>query len=420
MCEKCLDKGSIIMDVSGELCVRCRGGKNLCGLPYCPVVIRASVKELTTYSTDIYGSSPPSVFVGRHGYPNVRVGPATPPEVGDTSIYDLPEMWFNLSLNEILRFRYSLIRGTYITAINELNSKYVVSLQELALTLRPVDTELVFEKKPKPKVYFDEYLPPQGPSAPLKDFKIVSNPLSDKRLEKVYYDTDLKAFEGVIELYRNNVPISAIQKLFSVGGLGMARSRKLVPTRWSITAVDSVISHYLISQVKKLPIINSYMLYIRKFANNTFIGILAPRTWSFEWMEAWFPGSTWNKFGMTAEIEGDYEGFKGRSEYPEIGGCYYASRLASAEALLNMKRQATVILWREIYEGFDIPIGVWFVRENVRAMFKEKPKVFNTLKELLNHLSESNYTRIPITSWVKKSYLMETILKQESIDKYLS
>ncbi len=406
--------------LNGELCVRCRGGRNLCGLPYCPVIVKILASELRIDNTDIYGSSPPSLFIGRYGYPYVRVGPAIPPEVGDTSIYDLPEMWLNMSLNEILGFRYSLIRGTYITSISSLNSKHVSHLQELALTLRPVDIELTFEKKPKPKIYLDEYLPPQGPSAPLKDFKIVGNLLSDKRLEKVFYDTDLRASKGAVRLYNSDVPISAIQKLFSVGGLGTVRSRRLVPTRWSITAIDSIISDYLVSQVKKLPIISSYMLYVRSFMSNLYIGILVPRAWSFEWIEAWFPGSTWNRFGVNAEVEGDYEGFRGRDKYPEIGGCYYASRLASAEALLKMKRQATVILWREIYEGFDLPIGVWFVRENVRAMFKEKPEVFKSIEDLINYLRDFKYSRIPIDTWIKKSYIMRIILKQESIDKYLS
>ncbi|MEM2158423.1 MAG: hypothetical protein QXO72_05365, partial [Sulfolobales archaeon] len=169
----------------------------LCYLSYCPLMLKVLINDLRVNSNNVYGSSPPSLFVGRYGYPYVRVGPAVPPEVGDTSIYDLPEMWLNLSLNEILRFRYSLFRGNYVTSIYDLMSKYVTSVQELALTLNPVDTELTFEKIPKPKVYLDEYLPPQGPSAPLKSFKIISNPSSDRRLEKVFYDTDLKTSEAI-------------------------------------------------------------------------------------------------------------------------------------------------------------------------------------------------------------------------------
>jgi hypothetical protein len=135
-------------------------------------------------------------------------------------------------------------------------------------------------------------------------------------------------------------------------------------------------------------------------------------------MEAWFPGSTWNRFGGDVEVEGDYEGLKGRSEYPDIGGCYYAARLASTEALLRMKRQATVILWREIYEGFNIPIGVWFVRENLRAMFNDKPKSFTSINEVLNYLRVNKITRVPLDVWVRKSKLMNVLLRQEVLDRF--
>ena len=34
----------------------------------------------------IGGSSPPSIFIGRYGYPKVSIGPMIPPVIGDTSI----------------------------------------------------------------------------------------------------------------------------------------------------------------------------------------------------------------------------------------------------------------------------------------------------------------------------------------------
>lgn len=403
-------------------CVRCRGGRNLCGLTYCPILIKDLVSNLgkLVKSNSISGSTPPSVFIGRYGYPYVRAGPALPPVIGDTSIYDLPEAWVNLPLNDILTYRYSLVRGVTITPVNDLNNRLTCMMQELMMSLRPVDIEVYLEKPPKPKLYLDEYLPPQGPSAPLREFRLSSNPIGDRRIERVFHDLDLKAIEGVIRLYKDGIPVSTIQKLLSVGCLGISRSRKLVPTRWSITAVDSVISHYLINEVRKLPLINKYLLYIREFMDNLFIGILAPRPWSYEWMEAWFPGSTWNKFGLNVEIEGDYEGFKGRTEYPGIGGCYFAARLASAEALLNIiGRQATVVLWREIYEGFNLPVGVWFVRENLRAMFKSEPLSFNTLEELIKHLKDLRITRVSIDTWIKKSFLIRSLITQESLDKFI-
>ena len=55
------------------------------------------------------GASPPSVFVGRYGYPKVRIGPMIPPAHGDTAIMDRTEMWVGKSLEEIVGFRLSLV-----------------------------------------------------------------------------------------------------------------------------------------------------------------------------------------------------------------------------------------------------------------------------------------------------------------------
>jgi len=408
-------------NVPSELCVKCRGGKYLCGLAYCPLLVTYSVKILSrilrNISNEIYGSSPPSVFIGRKGYPYVSIGPALPPIIGDTSIYDMPELWLNYPLDKILEYRYMLIRGKRIIKVDNINDKAVLKLQELAITLKPINVEVYLTKPPRPRVVFDEYMPPLGPASPMRDFKIASNPVGDRRLEKAYYDVDLKTVEGVIFLYKSRVPVTAIQRLFSVGGLGKGKRRRLVPTRWSITAVDSIISDYLVSEVKENPLISKYYVFIKHIMKNLFVVILAPRPWSFEWMEAWFPGSTWNPHGKRVEIEGDYEGYTGRASYPEIGGCYYASRLAVAEALVRMKRQATAILWREIYEGFNIPVGVWFVRECLRKVLKEKPVKFDSVSEVIDYIGK--FTRININTWVNKSYLMKMLLKQEVIDKYL-
>lgn len=409
------------MDIKYGLCVKCRGGKNLCGLTYCPLLVEYNVKliskTLLKCSKEIYGSTPPSVFIGRVGYPYVDIGPATPPVVGDTSVYDLPELWLNYTLNDILSYRLTLIRGKCRVRVVDVENNIVLKLQELTLTLKPVDIEVYLTRIPKLRLVLDEHIPPMGPSSPMEKFKIIGSIRGDRRLEKAYYDYDLKARDAVILLYESGIPVSAIQRILSVGGLGKRGYRRLVPTRWSITAVDSIISDYLVSKVKEFQVISKYYVYVDYIMDNLFIVILAPRPWSFEWMEAWFPGSTWNPQGLKVEIEGDYEGYTGRTTYPEIGGCYYASRLAVAEALLKMKRQATAILWREIYSGFNIPVGVWFVRECLRRILRKKPTKFNSITSVLSYIAK--FTRVNINTWIDRSYLVKTLLKQETISKYL-
>jgi hypothetical protein len=57
-------------------------------------------------STSLSGATPPSIFVGRYGYPKVRVEPMVPPIHGDTTILDNPEMWIGKSIEEIVNYRW--------------------------------------------------------------------------------------------------------------------------------------------------------------------------------------------------------------------------------------------------------------------------------------------------------------------------
>jgi hypothetical protein len=406
--------------IDPKLCAVCRG-RGWCGLSYCPLLARRmAVYKLRRVvdSRELFGSSPPSVFVGRYGYPVVNIGPSIPPERGDTSIYDLPEKWIGLKLEKILDYRWSLITGSKRLQVNDLSNRFIEKIHEITLSIKPVDLEVYLEKPPQPRIIFSEYEPPQGPRAPLRDMRIASNPRIPRVIDRVYNDYDLRANDAVIELYRNNIPVTIIQRILSVGALGQKRNRRLVPTRWSITAVDETISEDLVKKIKGFDEINEIEVYVRRYYDNLFIAILYPGKWSFEWMEAWWPGSTWNPGSEEVVVEADHEGFKGRTTYPEIGGCYYATRLAVAEHLYRRRRQAVVITLREIYPGFNLPIGVWFVRENIRAMLRTKPVLkTNDLGEVIELLDKE--TKLGARKWINSSYLLKRILYVETIDKYL-
>lgn len=401
------------------LCAVCRG-RGFCGLSYCPVLARAeSVKRLARVrgSREVFGASPPSVFVGRFGYPVVRAGPASPPERGDTSVYDLPEKWVNMGISEILAMRYSLVTGYDRVGVRDVYDPYVVAVQEIALSQRPVDVEMVLLKAPEIRVSFSEYEPPMGPRAPVERVKVVQNPVIPKPLERAYYDTDLRALEAVTYLYRSGVPVTSIQKALSVGALGTGRRRRLVPTRWAITAVDKAVSDALVEEVKQYQELGEVQVFVRRAHGNLFMAVLIPGAWAFEWMEAWWPGSTWNQFGSGVVVEGDWEGFMGRDEYPEIGGCYYASRLAVGEYLSRVRRQATAVLMREIYPGFNLPIGVWFVREQLRAMFREGPIArFSDVREAIRYLLKGSRLGM---RWARESVLLRRALTQRRLTDFL-
>jgi len=400
-----------------SLCLLCRGTKKLCGLAYCPalVVKRVEARLSPVREEKVEGSSPPSIFVGWRGYPKVSVGPATPPLVGDTAIYEAQEKWLDLTVDEVLEMRLTLIRGVSKLEVKD-RSPLIYRLQELAISSRPVEVEVKFSKPVVLKPLLDSRSPPLGPGALMERLNVVGEPKPLRAVEKAYYDTDLPAVDAVVVLYRAGVPISHIQRLFSVGALGVGRRRKLVPTRWSITAVDDTVSKALLREVKENPSVNEVLVFTRKYAKNLFVAIIIPGAWSFEWMEAWFPHTTWNR-GNSVEIEGDWEGYKGRSTYASIGGCYYSARLATAEYLYRVRRQGAAVLFREIYEGFDVPIGVWFVRENLRRMFSSEPLRFDSLEEALAYLD--GITRLPIALWVSKSRLLKALLSQRKIKEYI-
>jgi hypothetical protein len=411
----------VVEEPSAELCLICRGAKLLCGKSRCPVIVRAqSLAKLGDLpKTNLLdGSSPPGIFIGRIGYPKVYIGPMLPPYHGNTSILDTPELWLGKPIDEIVKFRYSLIRGKVKASVFDVQKggKVVDEIQELAMAKIPIDIEVELEKAPRRIITLSDDSQPFGPSAPLKRMKASSNIKVDYRIEKAYYDYDLKASDAVFELYQRGVKVSSIQRAFSAGIFGLKSLRKFVPTRWSITAVDSLISLQIIKEVKHLPTINEYLVYKFKSLDNLFVALLFPEPWKFEWIEAWYPNTTWNPYGLKPELMGDYEDYWGRSSYALVGGCYYAARLATAEHLAKMRRQAACLLLREIHPGYVLPVGVWNAREGVRAMFKQKAERYTSLDKALKSL----FSKLSIKKerWIEASTLLKRALFQRKITEF--
>ena len=404
------------------LCALCKGSKFLCGKTRCPIIVRVNHYLRTVpliNSEDIAGASPPSVFIGRIGYPYVYAGPLVPPVQEDTSLYDLPEFWFGKTIDEIVGFRSMLVRGKHRVHVKKFEEagKIIEKTRELALASKPVDVELTLKKKPRGFLVLDDEVQPFGPSAPIRDLNI-GNPYWDHHVEKAYDDTDLKAAEAVLELYNKGVFITKIQRAFSVGAFGLKKNRRLVPTRWSITAVDSIVSKALMEKVKQFPELSEYRVYESRYLDSVFEVLMIPARWSYETIEAWYPGTVWNQYGRNVFLYSDWEDHKGRTTYAEIGGCYYAARLAVCEKLVDEKRQATVIIFREAHPGYIMPVGVWNVRETVRNAMKQKPLVYNTLSEALKRVASQ--LRIPLKRWIQNSELLQNILFQRKITDFLN
>jgi len=405
---------------SSRLCLLCKGGRMLCGKLRCPVIAKA--QSLAKYgrmldSDVVDGSTPPGVFVGRMGYPRVYIGPMVPPYHGDTEILDTPEMWIGKSIEQIIDYRFSLIRGKARASVYDAQSGggLLETLQELAMGIRPADSQVTFAKKPRKILTLSEETQPFGPSAPLKSFR-ASHVSVDKRIEKAYYDRDLKAADAFLELYRKGVLVTRIQRALSIGMFGVGQRRKLVPTRWSITAVDSGLSLRLVDEIKQHETIDEYRVYNFRNLDNIFVAILMPELWSFEWIEAWFPKTTWNVDGPAPALMGDHESYGGRTTYASVGGCYYSTRLAVAERLSMERRQASALVLREIHPGYIVPVGVWNVRESVRSTLKTQPAKFDTLQKALDYAS-SRLT-IPLRKWIENSVMLKQALFQKKITDF--
>jgi len=404
------------------LCVLCKGSRNLCGKTRCPIIVKVNyyLKSVPLMNSEnIAGASPPSVFIGRIGYPNVYAGPLVPPVEADTAMFDLPELWFGKSMDEIVAFRSMLIRGKKRVHVQKFSEagKIIQRTRELALAIKPVDVELFLTRKPHGSIFMSDETQPFGPSAPIRDMNI-SNTTWDPQIEKAYGDSDLKAIPAVLELYRKGVFETKIQRAFSVGAFGVEKNRRFVPTRWSITAVDDILSKNLMTQVRELPEMNEYRIYESEYLDNVFEVLMMPREWNYEAIEAWYPGTVWNPDGKETVLFSDWEGHDGRTTYAEIGGCYYAARLAVCEQLVKEKRQASVVVLREAHPGYIMPVGVWQVRENVKNAMRQRPLKFNTLKEALERIASQ--FRIPLPAWIRESELIRNALFQKRITDFLN
>ena len=299
---------------------------------------------------------------------------------------------------------------------------------------KPVETELVLAKPARKVLDLREDSQPFGPIAPLESFQL-GNSSIDRRIEDAFYDRDLGADDAVLQLYRDNVLVTRIQRAFSLGMFGQGRKRKLVPTRWSITAVDSTLSLKLMTRVRHHRPIDEYRVYRYDYLDNIYVGILTPESWRFEWIEAWFEPELlaigFPDVNMATDVEasdytspegyrpvmlGDSEGYRGRKTYAKPGGCYYSARLAVSEYLDSIERQAGAIMLREIHPGYIMPVGVWNVRESLRSLLKTRYERFDSIDAALNYAC--TIFEIPKHSWIQTSALLGKAYFQRKISEF--
>ncbi|MEM0438074.1 MAG: Nre family DNA repair protein [Candidatus Micrarchaeia archaeon] len=401
------------MHPPASMCVSCQGSRNLCGLGQCPILQRVQLQNsiFLKAKAEIFGPSPPNIFVGHTGYPTVAVGAMA----SDVPVEDDPRRMFGQPLESIIQSRSQLFRSAVKREVTQ-KDKYVRDMQEIVLSTAPVDVELKFKYVPKQEVTFSPLVQPMGPLGQLEKYSIVGNPKIPARVDSLASE-GVATTTAVKELLYRGYDNYYLTKVLSAGVLGQQQRQRLVPTRWSITAMDDMISKIHMESVREFPEISSYELYFSEYLHNRYAVMLMPGRWEFENFEAWAKGSLWNLDTSShtgAYITVEYEPFGGRSDYADLQvGGYYASRYAVTEHLFERRRQARVMVIREVDPAYVVPVGVWQVRENVRNAFRAGPTKFSSLKDMLDYAAL--LLKNPIGDYLKA----DVMLKQSRLTDYM-
>ena len=357
--------------------------------------------EQVVQGDSLFGSTAPEIFVGRSNYPNISTGVLSPMDREmDAESFATSGEWYQqgLGIDDVLQRRTGLLNSTRSTSVHveDVWDGFVGVQREVAIASDPVDVEVGLSGTPEIDLNLDDISTPTGPRARATDATLAENPSVPRPVEKTLSDDDWQAEGAMTYLYRRGFDVYDINTILSAGALGQGQNRRLVPTRWSITAVDDTVGKFLRGKIRNAPSVDEVQVWYNEYMANDYWVILAPGNWEFELVELKAPGSIWNpnpdgEYYMAA----DYEHYEGRKEYvDETSGAYYASRLAVLEHLDAIGKQATVLVIRHASDAYWAPVGVWQIREGIRGAFEEiEPAVAESFHGAVRQLAP----RLPIS-----------------------
>jgi DNA repair protein NreA len=357
------------------------------------------------------GSSPPEIFVGKWNYPNVYTGILSPQEYGDTQILSSPEIWHkeNLPISEILKNRNKLIYGRTQSYIKNPNTKFLSVVKEVAMTEKSIATEFKLKKPIIKNDERDPRVPLISKAAQVESVRLQENTKVAPKVDYLVNDTDVLSSQALIELDKAKISTSSMIKILSAGLLGLGPNRKLVPTRWSITAVDDTLSRNKLEKIRFFQEIKEIEVFHSEYLGNHYEFLLLPEKWSFEVIEISIKNmGTWY----------DFESFFPRKKYAEsVTGAYYANRLALTEYLSNIKRQCRCIVIREIRPEYTLPLGVGILRQISRDAFSKPARKFTSIHDALNDIQSR--LKLDISSFISKSTIIKEYGKQKKLFQFL-
>jgi len=342
----------------------------------------------------LFGATAPEIFVGRSNYPQVSTGLLSPMDRdADAAEFATGSHWYEdgLGIDGVLQRRTGLLNSTRSAAVDvaDVWDGFVGVQREVAIADHPVDVEVGLDGRPDLDLGLDDIRTPTGPQARAQRADLAENPHVPRPVSKTLSDDDWGAEGAITYLYRRGFDVYDINTVLSAGALGQERNRRLVPTRWSITAVDDTVGQYLRGSLRNAPSVNEVRVWHNAYLGNDYWVLLAPGTWEFELVELKAPGSVWNP-----RPEGDYymaadaESYEGRTGYvEETAGAYHAARLAVLEHLESVDRQATALVIRHATEEYWAPVGVWQIREGIRDAFQGQPAVAESFHDAVGQLA---------------------------------
>lgn len=365
--------------------------------------------------------SPPSVFIGsKLRYPTVNVGILSPVEKDENAwVYDDVKYWSenNFEISDVLKLRNGLLNSRFQTKVSDarMNKKFVEIAKNIAISSKQVDVEIELQNRLRFGREKDRVLTPHGMKGDLKKAEITGNVKIDKKLDRVM-DDEIKASEGIEILYKNDFNEYSLSQILSVGVMGLKKDKRIVPTRWSITATDDMLAKNLWRKVREYKWIENNELFYGEFMGNQYLVMLMPGVWSYELFELYLPNSSWNP-STEVKAATDMEGYSGRKNYAfnTVGG-YYASRFPILEYLNSIQRQAKVLVLRIETPSYWAALGVWVVRESVRKALQKKMK-FDSQEELLNSVKQIGKMKynFDFSEILEKSKLLKETKEQTSL-----
>lgn len=349
------------------------------------------------------GITPPSNLVTVKKYPILNLGVLASEETVNLNIEDPSYLATkNYSFEDIIKHKSLLINFyTPVSAYDVKDNKFYEKVLEISQSIKSLDIEVkikkIFEERFHTKIF--SFF---GFKGKIEQLSINDNP----KIPNILYEiSEISAKEGVVKLYESNFSDYYISRLFSLGFFGYSINRKLVPSKWSITAVQRIIEEKINREIKDFKIISSYFLSQNRIYGNDLYGIIFPGNGEVEMLEVLMPGSAYNREGNYPIIGKDSE-----------SGGYYAVRLSFKEFLRMNKFRANLLLIRVVTNEYKFPLGSWVLREGTKIMFKKKIEIYSSMNEILNHLNNIFWNKYNMT--IFKIIKNSEIINRKSILRF--